>query len=256
MSFTAGRNVMSFEIVKNKYKSLRYNSISINLEALVKQAEANEVSHLQFAEMLVDNELNQRDKNRISQNMKRANFSILKHLEEFDFNFQTTITKRQINKLLDFSFIENRENIVFIGPSGVGKTHLSIAIGLRAVELGYKVHFTTALALMEALDIAEASGQLKKKINNILKSDVIIIDELGYLPLTNKSVYNFFQLINTSYEYRSIILTTNKEFTSWGNFFVNENIAVPIVDRIIHRSHIFMMGGESYRLREKKLGKL
>jgi DNA replication protein DnaC len=256
MSFTARRNVMSFEIVKNKYKSLRFNSISLNLETLVKQAEANEVSPLQFAEMLVDSELNQRDKNRINLNMKRANFSILKHLEEFDFNFQTTITKRQINKLLDFSFIENRENIVFIGPSGVGKTHIAIAIGLRAVELSYKVHFTTALALIEALDLAEASGQLKKKINNILKSDVLIIDELGYLPLTQKSVYNFFQLINTSYEYRSIILTTNKEFTSWGNFFVNENIAVPIVDRIIHRSHIFMMGGESYRLREKKLGKL
>ena len=94
-------------------------------------------------------------------------------------------------------------------------------------------------------------GELKKKINVIQKFDLLIIDELGYLPLNKKSVFNFFQLINSLYEFRSIILTTNKEFTNWGDFFINENVAVPVVDRIIHRSHIFMMGGDSYRLKEK-----
>jgi DNA replication protein DnaC len=147
--------------------------------------------------------------------------------------------------------MDNRESIVFIGPSGVGKSHLAISIGIKAIESGYKALFSTALGLIEGLDLAEASGQLKKKINSLLKFDLLIIDELGYLPLAQKSVYNFFQLINALYEYRSIVITTNKEFTSWGEFFVNENIAVPIVDRIIHKSHIFMMGGESYRLREK-----
>ena len=242
---------MSFERVRNKYKSLRFNSISSSLETVVKQAEDNEVSYLQFAELLVDWELKQRDKNRVTLNMKRAGFPVLKHLEEFDFIFQTTITKRQINKLLDFSFMDNRESIVFIGPSGVGKTHLAISIGIKAIESGYKALFSTALGLIEGLDLAEASGQLKKKINSLLKFDLLIIDELGYLPLAQNSVYNFFQLINALYEYRSIVITTNKEFTSWGEFFVNENIAVPIVDRIIHKSHIFMMGGESFRLREK-----
>lgn len=242
---------MSFERVRSKYKSLRFNSISSSLETVVKQAEDNEVSYLQFAELLVDWELKQRNKNRVTLNMKRASFPVLKHFEEFDFNFQTTITKRQINKLLDFSFMDNRESIVFIGPSGVGKTHLAISIGIKAIKSGYKALFSTALTLIEGLDLAEAAGQLKKKINSLLKFDILIIDELGYLPLAQKSVYNFFQLINALYEYRSIVITTNKEFTSWGDFFVNENIAVPIVDRIIHKSHIFMMGGESYRLREK-----
>ncbi len=155
---------MSFERVRNKYKSLRFNSISSSLETVVKQAEDNEVSYLQFAELLVDYELEQRDKNRVTLNMKRAGFPVLKHLEEFDFIFQTTITKRQINKLLDFSFMDNRESIVFIGPSGVGKTHLAISIGIKAIESGYKALFSTALGLIEGLDLAEASGQLKKKL--------------------------------------------------------------------------------------------
>ncbi|MBC8554944.1 MAG: ATP-binding protein [Candidatus Brocadiales bacterium] len=241
----------SFDLVKNKYKTLRFNSISSSLDILVKRAEDNEQTYLQFAEMLVDHELGIREYNRVQLNMRRAGFPVIKHLAEFDFTFQTTITKKQITRLLDYRFIENRENIVFIGPPGVGKTHLSTALGIKAVDAGYKVFFATAQALIESLDLAEMKGELKKKINVIQKFDLLIIDELGYLPLNKKSVFNFFQLINSLYEFRSIILTTNKEFTNWGDFFINENVAVPVVDRIIHRSHIFMMGGDSYRLKEK-----
>ena len=241
----------SFDTVKIKYKSLRFNSIASCLDKLVKEAEDNEISYLKFAEMLVEHELNNRDENRVVLNMKRAGFPMIKQLEEFDFTFQTTITKKQITRLLDFTFIDNRESIVFIGPPGVGKTHLAIAVGLKSVDAGYKVLFSTALELIESLDLAELRGELKKKINAISKFDVVIIDELGYLPLNQKSVFNFFQLVNSLYEYRSIILTTNKDFTSWGDFFINDNVAVPIVDRIIHHSHIFMMGGESYRLKQK-----
>ena len=149
------------------------------------------------------------------------------------------------------SNIENRENVIFIGPPGVGKTHLAIGIGVKAVEAGYKVLFQTALELVESLELAELRGELKKKIASLLKFDLLIIDELGYLPMNKRSVYNLFQLINSVYEYRSVMITTNKEFTAWGEFFHDENVAVPIVDRLIHHSHIFMLGGESYRLREK-----
>jgi len=183
--------------------------------------------------------------------MKRAGFPVAKHLDEFDYRIQTTITKRQVSRLLDFSFVDNRENLVFIGPPGVGKTHLATGIGIKAVETGYKVFFTTAMGLIEALDIAEIKGQLKKKISAVLKFDLVVIDELGYLPMNKKGMFNLFQLINALYEYRSLIITTNKDFTSWGDFFFDDNIAVPVVDRIIHHSHIFMLGGESYRLRQK-----
>jgi len=114
--------------------------------------------------------------------------------------------------------------------------------------------FTTALGLVETLEMAEIKGELKKRLNQISKYDLVIIDELGYLPMSQQSNHNLFQLINTLYEFRSIILTTNKEFTQWGEFFIDENVAVPIVDRLIHHSKIYMLGGESYRLRQKNSG--
>lgn len=241
----------TLEQVSRKYRDLRFASMAEALERLLTQAEDNELSYLQFAEQLVDHEVDSRQHKRIELNRRKAGFPVIKRLEEFDYRHQTTITKRQVNQLLDFSFIDNRHNVVFIGPAGVGKTHLAMGIGLKAIDAGYKVLFTTALAVVETLELAELKGELKKRINAYLKFDVLIIDELGYLPMNRQGMYNLFQLINSLYEYRSIILTTNKDFTNWGDFFADDNVAVPIVDRLIHHSHIFMLGGESYRLKQK-----
>jgi DNA replication protein DnaC len=227
------------------------SAIAEQLGVLLGLAERQELSYLNFTETLIDRELQQRNDIRIEQNKRCASFPVHKSLDEFDYRFQTTISKREVNSLLDFSFIDNRENVVFIGPPGVGKTHLSIGLGLKAIQAGYKVCFSTALGLIEILELAELRGELKKKINQLLKFDVLIIDELGYLPMKKQGMHNLFQLINAMYEYRSILLTTNKPFTDWGEFFFDDNVAVPIVDRIIHHSHIFTLGGESYRLKSK-----
>ena len=244
----------SIKHLSGQLRSLRLNSLSQAAGNLIAQAEENELSYLQFAQQLFDHELQSRHHRRIEINQRKAGFPVEKQLEEFDYRAQSSISKRQVNQLLDFSFIDERDNLIFIGPPGVGKTHLAIGIGQKAIQAGYKVMFTTALGLVETLEMAEIKGELKKRLNQISKYDLVIIDELGYLPMSKQSNHNLFQLINTLYEYRSIILTTNKEFTQWGEFFIDENVAVPIVDRLIHHSKIYMLGGESYRLRQKNSG--
>lgn len=235
----------------SRYRSLRLSAAADELTNLLAEAEANEMSYLSFADRLAEHELIQRQDKRIRRNRKMAAFPAEKRLEGFDYRHQTTITKRQVNALLDFQFIDERNNLVFIGPPGVGKTHLAIGIGYKAVEAGYRVLFRNALDLVEELELAEMKGELKKRVSALAKYDLLVIDELGYLPMTRQARYNLFQLINSLYEYRSIILTTNKDFTSWGEFFHDDNVAVPIIDRVIHHSHIFMLGGESYRLKQK-----
>ena len=244
----------SIEHLSGQLRSLRLNSLSQAAGNLIAQAEENELSYLQFAQQLFDHELQSRNHRRIEINQRKAGFPVEKQLEEFDYRAQSSISKRQVKQLLDFRFIDERDNLIFIGPPGVGKTHLAIGIGQKAIQAGYKVMFTTALGLVETLEMAEIKGELKKRLNQISKYDLVIIDELGYLPMSKQSNHNLFQLINTLYEYRSIILTTNKEFTQWGEFFIDENVAVPIVDRLIHHSKIYMLGGESYRLRQKNSG--
>lgn len=236
-----------------QYRNLRLSAIADGLPDLLAQAEANTVSYLTFADMLIAHERQQRDTKRLQLNRRLAGFPSDKRLEGFDYRHQTTITKRQVNALLDFGFVDNRQNLIFIGPPGVGKTHLAIGIGQKAIEAGYRVLFRNALDLVEELELAEMKGELKKKIRQLGKADAQIIDELGFLPMSRQARYSLFQLINSLYEYRSVILTTNKDFTAWGEFFHDDNVAVPIIDRIIHHSHIVMLGGESYRLKQKTL---
>jgi DNA replication protein DnaC len=136
--------MQSIDQVCQQYRELRFNGIADTLPSLLIRAEENDLSYLQFAAMLVEDEQGQRNSRRIALNRRKASFPVIKRLEEFDYRHQTTITKRQVNQLLDFTFIDNRENLVFIGPPGVGKTHLSTAIGEKALDQGYKVWFTTA----------------------------------------------------------------------------------------------------------------
>ena len=231
----------SINQLAQKMRSLRLTHMASWVENLLSDAETNELSYLQFAENLLNHEVNARTQKRLETNRRKAGFPVEKHLEEFDYRHQASITKRQMNQLLDFSFIDNRANLIFIGPPGVGKTHLATGIGLKAINAGYKVLFSTALGLVEQLEMAELKGELKKKITQLY---LLIIDE--HLPMNRKQPVPVDQcFIRVPFG----DMTTNKEFSHWGEFFIDENVAVPIVDRLIHHSRIFMLGGESYRLK-------
>jgi len=243
--------MVKIDTLVSKMRAVGFMHAQANIEKTLSLASDNDLSHIELLANALDDEITQRNAARIEKNKKQSNINNPKIIEEFDFKAQTSITKREINDLINFQFIDNRENIVFIGNSSLGKTHLATGIALNALDKGYKVYFSNALELLESLYLAELKGRLKNKINQLLKFDLIVIDELGYLPMNKGSMYNLFQLIHAMYEYRSLIITSNKEFTDWNEFFCNDTVAVPVIERIIHHSKIFMLRGESYRLRGK-----
>ena len=241
----------SIEQIARQYRGIRCNHIAQGLADLLRQAEANEVSYLAFAEVLGGRRTAAAQPAADRHEPTQGRLPGDKRLAE-----STTATRPPSPSARSASCWTSASSTSAptwcSSPARGGQDPPGHGIGQEAIEAGYKVLFTTALALVEKLELAEIKGELKKQITALQKFDLLIIDELGYLPMNRQARYNLFQLVNALYEYRSVIITTNKDFTAWGEFFADDNVAVPIVDRLIHHSHIFMPGGESYRLKHKR----
>jgi len=199
---------------------------------------------------LVNEEVCARDRTQRENRFRQAGFPAMKTLEDFDFSLQPSVQQEEIRFLAGLDFLRARENVIFVGPAGIGKTHLSISLGMEAVEAGYAVRFITAGQLVDALYASLADGTFKRELKRYGAFDLIVIDELGYLSLDKTASDHFFEVINQAYENQSIILTTNRPFQEWATLFDDAITVSAILDRLLHHAHLFNMKGDSYRLRQ------
>lgn len=238
--------------VTDAMQRLRLGSIADRLDAVLADAARKEPTYLDFLDVLLREELDAKQKRRVAMGIKIAHFPVVKTLEEFDFKFQPSLDAKLVRELATGHFIAQAENVLLFGPPGVGKTHVGIALGRAAIEAGHSVLFITATALLASLAKAHAEGHFGDQLTFFAKPKLLIVDELGYLPLERATANLFFQLVAKRYERGSILLTTNQQVTEWGHVFGDETIAAAILDRLLHHSHTLVIKGESYRLKAKK----
>lgn len=203
-------------------------------------------------EELVDIEKKNKQVRRDAINLHIANFPFIKTFEDFDFSFQPNINKKEILELSSLSFVESKENVIFVGTSGVGKTHLATALGICCTKARYQTYFTSFENLVVQLKKAYQENRLESRLKFFSKYKVLIIDEIGYMPIDTDTANIFFQLIAKRYEKNSTIITTNMPFSKWGEFFGSSTLANAVLDRLLHHSSIISIKGPSYRIKDKR----
>ena len=243
-------NSLATHIQKNA-RFLKLSALPAIYTQLAEKAVKSKLSYEEFLAILLEQEVAKKTDSSIQRRIFSAKFPFVKTIEDFDFGFQPSLNEKEIAQLATLNFIDAKENIVFLGPPGVGKSHLAIALGIKACAARLRIYFTTAQALIKELALAEKEGILVDKLAFFSRLHLIIIDEMGYTPVSNHEANLLFQFIAIRYEKGSLILTSNFNFDEWGRFFSDSVVASAIIDRLVHHAHIFFVSGHSYRLKDK-----
>ena len=238
-------------LAQERLKTLRMSESAQYLPTLVKEAEMHDKSYLGFLNSILEYEQKRREEKLLERRLKWAAFPSHKTLDEFNLDEQQSLSRKQLNQLKELTWIEQLYNIIFLGPPGVGKTHLAIGLGLEAIHQGYKVMFISMGDLVHTLKTEEISRKSKTRMKRIRDANLLIIDDLMFMAMDQHEANLFFHLINDLYNKSSIILTSNKAPKDWGELLGDPAITTAILDRIIHRAEIIHLNGDSYRMKHR-----
>jgi len=246
---TARLPLMPLDSIKPRLVGLKMARSLEVIDQLVGRLEQGELSAIEAIDLLLAEEYSTRETRRVRMAMMTARLSTIKTLESFDFSFQPSLDRNQILALAGLGFIERREAVHFLGPPGTGKSHLAIALGYGAIKAGKSVYLATLAEIITSLTKAEREGTLAQRIRFLTRTALLIIDEVGYLPLDKNGANLFFQLVNARYERGAMILTSNRSFQEWGEIFGDNVVAAALLDRLLHHAVVIQIEGNSYRLK-------